>query len=224
MICPHCGKIHPDMARFCPVNGRPIPQSSPSTPATSFPSVCPFCNAENPSEASFCLRCGRRLKGESAQGAGAQVVIRVPSTLAAVDLWLTAIAVYVAGQAVFSILVAGALWLMSGAITGVGGVIEEISKSEVETASVAAAFLAFVAWFFTVLAVLEATAGVGLFRRKAWAGTLTVVLQIVTVPVSFVGLMIKVSGATLVVFVGTAVWAGLIWYYLRRSEVKEALK
>lgn len=54
MICPHCGKEHPDDASYCPVTGRTlIPQSS----------KCRQCGANLPPEVSFCTECGTPVAG-----------------------------------------------------------------------------------------------------------------------------------------------------------------
>jgi predicted nucleic acid-binding Zn ribbon protein len=49
MICPHCGKEHPDEAVFCPSTGKSLAPSS----------ACPHCGESHPSSMQFCPRTGK---------------------------------------------------------------------------------------------------------------------------------------------------------------------
>jgi len=51
MICPHCGKEHPDEAVFCPSTGRSISKTI----------VCPHCGDLHPPDMQFCPKTGETL-------------------------------------------------------------------------------------------------------------------------------------------------------------------
>jgi len=51
LICPHCGKEHPDQAIFCPETGKSL-SSKP---------VCPYCGQSHPANAQFCPVSGKSL-------------------------------------------------------------------------------------------------------------------------------------------------------------------
>lgn len=53
MICPHCGKEHPDAAIFCPETGKSISREA----------VCPHCGQVHPVGAQFCPITGSRITG-----------------------------------------------------------------------------------------------------------------------------------------------------------------
>jgi len=52
MLCPHCGNEHPDKAKFCPVTGETLVQSTNS---------CPNCGREIDRSLKFCTYCGQNL-------------------------------------------------------------------------------------------------------------------------------------------------------------------
>lgn len=190
---------------------------------------CAFCGAENPSDAKFCQGCGRALHAaESASGpASGQVVIRVPQELTAVELWLAAIGWYMVIQAV--LLVGGALvCLLGGGLTLVAQKqVQELLPGGGFGAGLMerpGGFLIFAGLFFSVLAALESTAAMGLLRRRAWAGPLTVGLVLVWVAWALLAMAVYFSMATLLSFVWNASLGGAIWYYLRRPEVRRVLE
>ena len=57
MICPNCGKINENDARFCNYCGISLKKKQQK--------VCPNCGEENLPEARFCVSCGTRIARES---------------------------------------------------------------------------------------------------------------------------------------------------------------
>jgi formylglycine-generating enzyme required for sulfatase activity len=65
MKCEHCGKEHPDQARFCPETGKmfsDIPASLPAAPQSK-QVRCRKCQRDFPSGVNFCPYCGARQQG-----------------------------------------------------------------------------------------------------------------------------------------------------------------
>ncbi|MDD4508359.1 MAG: zinc ribbon domain-containing protein [Eubacteriaceae bacterium] len=55
-ICPQCGKLNEDGAKFCCACGAPLDGSEPSVP------TCPNCGKEYPEGTKFCSECGTKLQ------------------------------------------------------------------------------------------------------------------------------------------------------------------
>lgn len=52
MICPYCGKEHPDTARYCPITGQPLSEQL----------VCPHCGEPVEAEWNYCEACHQPLR------------------------------------------------------------------------------------------------------------------------------------------------------------------
>lgn len=55
MICPHCGKEHPDAAGFCPTTGKSISSNK----------SCPHCGESHPLSMQFCPKTGKEISLQS---------------------------------------------------------------------------------------------------------------------------------------------------------------